>query len=127
MSFHDDAERNWFSGEATEPRIPAFHILFDMTKISSFNISVRNYLLLPIQAIFAFAVLIGAIVLVWIVLAWQNRRNPRRFRPLVGKLGIFVLFPVVLVSTIALLVPQDYLTQGRFGTVVRHASSEVLD
>jgi hypothetical protein len=109
--------------------LPAFHIMFDMMKISSFNISVRNYLLLPIQvAIFAFAVLvrgsaaslIGAIVLVWLVLAWQNRRNPRRFRLLVGKLAILVLVPVVLVGTIALLVPRDYLTQGRFGTVVWH-------
>jgi 4-amino-4-deoxy-L-arabinose transferase-like glycosyltransferase len=103
--------------------------MFDMMKISSFNISVRNYLLLPIQVtIFAFAVLvrgsavslIGAIVLVWLVLAWQNRRNPRRFRLLVGKLAILVLVPVVLVGTIALLVPRDYLTQGRFGTVVWH-------
>jgi len=109
--------------------LPTFHILFDMTKISSFNISVRNYLLLPIQvAIFAFAVLvrgsaaslIGAIVLVWLVLAWQNRRNPHRFRLLVDKLAIMVLVPVILVGTIALLVPRDYLTQGRFGTVVWH-------
>src|SRR5262249_49743211 len=109
--------------------LPAFHILFDMTKISSFNISVRNYLLLPIQvAIFAFAVLvrgsaaslIGAIVLVWLMLAWQNRGNPRRLRLLVGKLVILVLVPVVLVSTIGLLVPRHYLTQGRFGTVVWH-------
>jgi hypothetical protein len=109
--------------------LPAFHILFDMTKISSFNISVRDYLLLSVQvAIFAFAVLvrgsaaslIGAIVLVWLVLAWQNRRNPCRFRLLVGKLAILVLVPVVLVGTIALLVPRDYLTQGRFGTVVWH-------
>jgi hypothetical protein len=109
--------------------LPAFHILFDMTKISSFNISVRNYLLLPIQvAIFAFAVLvrgsaaslIGTILLVWLVLAWQNRRNPRRFWLLLGKLAILVLIPVVLVGTIALLVPRDYLTQGRFGTVVWH-------
>jgi len=109
--------------------LPAFHITFDMMKISSFNISVRNYLLLPIQvAIFAFAVLvrgsaaslIGAIVLVWLVLAWQNRGNPRRFRLLAGKLVILVLVPAVLVGTIALLVPRDYLTQGRFGTVVWH-------
>ena len=109
--------------------LPAFHIMFDMMKISSFNISVRNYLLLPIQvAIFAFAVLvrgsaaslIGAIVLVWLVLAWQNRGNPRRFRLLAGKLVILVLVPAVLVGTIALLVPRDYLTQGRFGTVVWH-------
>jgi hypothetical protein len=103
--------------------------MFDTMKISSFNISVRNYLLLPVQvAIFAFAVLvrgsaaslIDAIVLVWLVLAWQNRRNPRRFRLLVGKLAILVLVPVVLVGTIALMVPRDYLTQGRFGTVVWH-------
>ena len=109
--------------------LPAFHIMFDMMKISSFNISVRNYLLLPVQvAIFAFAVLvrgsaaslIGAIVLVWLVLAWQNRGNPRRLRLLAGKLAILVLVPVVLVGTIALLVPRDYLTQGRFGTVVWH-------
>jgi hypothetical protein len=114
--------------------LPTFYIIFDMMKISSFNISVRNYVLLPVQvAIFAFAVLIrgsaasliGAImlvwlVLVWLVLAWQNRRNPRRFRLQVHKLAILVLVPVVLVGTIALLVPRDYLTEGRFGTVVWH-------
>jgi hypothetical protein len=62
--------------------------MFDMMKISSFNISVRNYLLLPIQvAIFAFAVLSqhggGSIFLLCFWLR-PRPRHSRGHRPAVG-------------------------------------------
>jgi hypothetical protein len=111
--------------------LPAFHILLDLTRSSagSYHIASQKNLLLAIQvAIFALAILvrgsavalIGAIAVVVGAFAWRNRRTFARLRPLLGKVGILVIVPIGLTSVILLSTPREYLTQGRFGTVVWH-------
>jgi hypothetical protein len=52
------------------------------------------------------------------VLAWQYRRKPERLRALLGKLAVIGLASFAGWSVIAVAVPRDYLTEGRFGPAI---------
>src|SRR5262249_6308339 len=87
----------------------------------------RNRVLLGIQtAILMLGILvrgsalplIGAVTLVFLVLAWRSRRDDDRRRMLLGNAKVMGFVSMALLAAIALLVPPNYLKEGRFGTVI---------
>jgi hypothetical protein len=108
---------------------PIFHILLELLHAHPVQAAPakRNCALLGIQtAILILAILvrgsalplIGAVTLVFLVLAWRSRHNDDRRRMLLGNAKVMGLVSVALLAAIALLVPSNYLTEGRFGTVI---------
>jgi hypothetical protein len=117
--------------------LPAFHLLLEILDHEGPRQSVARlyYGWLAVQAVIlgvaalvrgnAIA-LVGVIALVLLVVAWKNRRNPGRLRVLRGKATIMAVAGLGLTGAIALTLPQNYLTEGRFGTVVWHRITESL-
>jgi hypothetical protein len=106
--------------------LPLFHILLTLVdpRLSRRETATRDAVLLALQAaIFLFTVLVrgstlpqvAGIALVCMVLAWKHRRKTEQLRALLGKLAVIGLAGVASLSVIAMAVPRDYLTEGRFG------------
>jgi hypothetical protein len=106
--------------------LPLFHILLTLLdpRPSQRETAMRDAVLLALQvAIFLLTVLVrgstlpqvAGIALVCMVLAWRHRRKTERLRALIGKLAVIGLAGVASLSMIAVAVPRDYLTEGRFG------------
>jgi len=106
--------------------LPLFHILFTLVdpRPSPGETATRDAVLLALQtAILLLTVLVrgstlpqvAGLALVGIVLAWRHRRKMERLRPLLGKFAVIGLASFATLSAIAVAVPQDYLTEGRFG------------
>jgi hypothetical protein len=109
--------------------LPLFHILLTLVdaRPSQRETVKRDAALLSLQtAIFLVTVLVrgstlpqvAGIALVCIVLAWKHRRKTERLRALLGKLAVIGLASVASLSVIAVAVPRDYLTDGRFGPTI---------
>jgi hypothetical protein len=109
--------------------LPLFHILLTLVDPgpAQRETATRDAALLALQAaIFLFTVLVRGstlpqavgIALVCLVLAWKRRRKTERLRALFGKLVVIGLAGVVSLSVIAVAVPRDYLTEGRFGPAI---------
>jgi hypothetical protein len=106
--------------------LPFFHILLTLLdrRPSQRETATRDAVLLALQAaILLLTVLVrgstlpavAGIALAGMVLAWRHWRNAERLRALFGKLAVMGLVSVASLSAIALAVPRDYLTEGRFG------------
>ena len=106
--------------------LPLFHILLTLfdPRPSQRETATRDSVLLALQvAIFLFSVLVrgstlpqvAGIALVGMVLASKYRRKTEQLRPLLGKLAVIGLAGVATLGVIAVAVPRDYLTEGRFG------------
>ena len=109
--------------------LPLFHILLTLLdpRPSQRETATRDAVLLALQAaIFLFTILvrgstlpqIAGIALVCMVLAWKHRRKTERLRALLGSLVVIGLAGVASLSAIAVAVPRDYLTEGRFGPAI---------
>ncbi len=110
--------------------LPAFHLLFDLLDppAGDTGATTRNNFLLGAQAtILLFAVLvrtsagslIGAIVLVWLLIAWRSRGNTSRLRMVMGKGAVMALVGIGFVAAVVVLVP-GYAKSGRFSSVLWH-------
>ena len=110
-------------------RAAAFHILLSLVdpRPPQRKTAMRDTVLLALQAaILLLTVLVrgstlpqvAGIALVSLVLAWQYRRNAERLRALLGKLAVIGLASFAGWSVIAIAVPRDYLTEGRFGPAI---------
>jgi hypothetical protein len=109
--------------------LPLFHILltlFDRRPLQR-ETAMRDAVLLALQAaILLLTVLVrgstlpavAGIVLVCVVLAWKHWRKTEQLRTLLSKLAVMGLVSVAGLSVIAVAVPRDYLTQGRFGPAI---------
>jgi hypothetical protein len=101
--------------------LPAFHLLFEI--IEGFKAGRRNDLLLVFQTVIlvlsvlvrgSAAPTVGVIALVWLLLLWRRRHEADEVRSL-GRQGIkMALAGVGFVGIIILLLPIDYVTEGRF-------------
>ena len=109
--------------------LPLFHILLTLVdpRPPQRKTAMRDTVLLALQAaILLLTVLVrgstlpqvAGIALVCLVLAWQYRRKPDRLRALLGKLAVIGLASFAGWSVIAVAVPRDYLTEGRFGPAI---------
>jgi hypothetical protein len=108
--------------------LPIFHILLELLEASPAPAAAkRNAVLLGIQtAILVLAILvrgsalplIGAITLVALVVAWKSRRDRTQRRVLFENAKVIGLVSIGFLAAIAVLVPPNYLTEGRFGTVI---------
>lgn len=109
--------------------LPIFHILFELLDPRAMQRATRrrDVVLLGLQTMILVLTilvrgsalpLIGAIALVWLVLAWIHRRSRGRRRALFGQLAVMGLVSVAMLATIAVTVPRNYSTEGRFGTVI---------
>lgn len=109
--------------------LPLFHILLTLvdSRPSRRQTATRDAALLALQtAIFVLTVLVrgstlpqvAGLALVCIALAWKYRRKTERLRALLGKLAVIGLASVASLSAIAVAVPRDYLTEGRFGPTI---------
>jgi hypothetical protein len=110
--------------------LPAFHLLFDLLDrpAGDAGATTRNNFLLGAQAtILLFAVLvrtsagslIGAIVLVWLLMAWRSRGNPGQLRMVMRKGAVVALVGIGFVATVVVSVP-GYASSGRFSSVFWH-------
>lgn len=118
--------------------LPVFHILLALLDRPPEQPGTgrRNAVLLTIQTvILALSILvrgsalslIGAIAVVGLVRAWQYyRRDRARLQPLVFNFAVIGLASLTLLIGIILAVPRQYLTEGRFGTVVWQRVTESL-
>jgi hypothetical protein len=106
--------------------LPLFHILLTLLdpRPSQRETATRDAVLLALQAaILLLTVLVrgstlpavAGIALVGMVLAWKHWREAERLRTLFGKLAVMGLVSVACLGVIAVAVPRDYLTEGRFG------------
>jgi hypothetical protein len=109
--------------------LPLFHILLTLVdpRPSQRETATRDAVLLALQAaILLLTVLVrgstlpqvAGIALVCLVLVWKHRRKTERLRALFGKLAVVGLASVACLSVIAVAVPRDYLTEGRFGPAI---------
>jgi hypothetical protein len=111
--------------------LPAIHILLDILDgrpTQSAELRWQNIMLAAQAAILVMAILvrgsmtavIAAIVVVMCIIAWRHRGGSGRVRPLRRKATVMGLTALGLVVAIALWVPDNYIKQGRFGTVIWH-------
>lgn len=109
--------------------LPIFHILLELLDPhpSQGGTAKRNLLLLAVQsAILLLAGLargtalpsIGGIAIVCATLGWRGRHNPNRLRVLLRSVAVMSLVSVGTVTAIAVAVPRDYITEGRFGPTI---------
>jgi hypothetical protein len=112
--------------------LPIFHIQFTLLDPHAIKLATgrrRNAVLLGLQtAVLMLTMLVrgsappllGAIALVWVALAWRRRRNPGARRALIDNAAVIGLVSVGVLGAIAVSVPSNYVTEGRFGTVIWH-------
>jgi hypothetical protein len=109
--------------------LPLFHILLTLLdpRPSQRETATRDATLLALQtAIFLLTVLVRGstlpqivgIALVSVVLALRRRHMTEQLRALVGKLAVIGLASLAGWSAVAVAVPRDYLTEGRFGPAI---------
>jgi hypothetical protein len=109
--------------------LPLFHILFTLVdpRPPQRQTATRDAVLLALQtAILLLIVLVrgstlpqvAGIALVGMVLAWRRRRKTEQLRALFGKLAVIGLASLASLIVIAVAVPRDYLTEGRFGPTI---------
>src|SRR5205823_3763260 len=110
--------------------LPVFHILLSLLDLEPSPTAARggrDSALLGVQtAILVLSILvrgsalpmIGAIVLAWLAIAWRARRDLSRLWGLLRKLAVVGLVSCGVTAAIAASVPGEYLSQGRFGTVI---------
>jgi hypothetical protein len=109
--------------------LPLFHILLTLLdpRPSQRETATRDAVLLALQAaIFLLSVLarastlpqVAGIALVCMVLAWKHWHRAERLQALIGKLAVMGLVSVASLSVIAVAVPRNYLTEGRFGPTI---------
>jgi hypothetical protein len=109
--------------------LPLFHILLTLLDLRppQRQTATRDAALLALQAaILLLTVLVrgstlpavAGIALVGMVLAWKHWRMTEQLRTLLGKLAVMGLVSVASLSAIAVAVPRDYLTEGRFGPTI---------
>jgi hypothetical protein len=109
--------------------LPLFHILLTLVdpRPPQRKTAMRDTVLLALQAVILLLTVlvrgstlpqVAGIALVALVLAWKYRRKPDRLRALLGKLAVIGLAGVAGWSVIAVAVPRDYLTEGRFGPAI---------
>jgi hypothetical protein len=110
--------------------LPAFHLLFELVDPparEADRTTPDNFLLGAQAAILLFAVfvrtsagsLIGAIVLVWLLIAWRSRGNAGRPWMVMRKGAVMALVGIGFVAAVVLLAP-DYAKSGRFSSVLWH-------
>jgi hypothetical protein len=110
--------------------LPAFHLLFDLLDrpAGDAGATTRNNFLLGAQAtILLFAVLvrtsagslIGAIVLVWLFMAWRSRSDTSRVRIVMRKGAVVALVGIGGVVAVVLSAP-NYAKSGRLSSVFWH-------
>jgi hypothetical protein len=110
--------------------LPAFHLLFDLLDPTGGEAgpTMRAKVLLGAQAtILLFAVLvrtsagslIGAIVLVWLLMAWRSRGNSGRRRMVMRKGAVVALVGIGFAAAVVLSAP-GYVTSGRLSSVLWH-------
>jgi hypothetical protein len=111
--------------------LPAIHILLDTVGTAPTQPAAlqRQTIMLGVQvAILVMATLvrgsmtavIAAIAVVACVIAWRHRGDRCRLQPLRRKATVMALTALGLIAAIALWVPDNYIKQGRFGTVIWH-------
>ena len=111
--------------------LPTFHLLLEFAdpERPAWRTRRRRYRLLGAQAaILAVAIIVrgsavpvmGALGLVWLVLAWRRRRDRALFPLLLRKAEVSIAVGLGLLGIMFVVVPSDYHTQGRFGTVIWH-------
>lgn len=117
--------------------LPIFHILFELMDPNAAKGGARRRvaLLLGLQtAILVLVMLVrgsaltlfGAIGLVICVLAWRWQHERSLFRALLGNAAVIGVASACTLAAIAVSVSHEYLTQGRFGTVIWHRVVESL-
>jgi hypothetical protein len=117
--------------------LPLFHILLTLLDRQSIagTTARRDAWLLALQtAILVIAMLvrgsalslIGAIGLVGLFVAWRHRGDSQRYRQLRRTFAVMGAAALGLLAVIAGSVPHQYLTQGRFGTVIWQRVTESL-
>jgi hypothetical protein len=110
--------------------LPAFHLLFDLLDSAAGEAGATtrdNFLLGAQTTILLFAVLvrtnagslIGAIVLVWLLMAWRSRGDTSRLRMVMRKGAVVALVGIGFVAAVVLLAP-DYAKSGRVSPVFWH-------
>jgi hypothetical protein len=109
--------------------LPLFHILFELLEWPTVPAGTkkRRDLALGLQTMIlvlgvlvrgsAFS-LVGAIAIAWLALAWNHRREPGRLKVLFSNLTVMGISTAFVLSAIVASIPRDYLTEGRFGTVI---------
>jgi hypothetical protein len=111
--------------------LPIFHLLLEFAdpERPAWNARRWRYWLLGVQAaILALAIIVrgsalpvlGEVALVWLVLAWRWRRDPAKLPSLLRKAGVSLAVGLGLLGLMFVVVPSDYHTKGRFGTVIWH-------
>lgn len=109
--------------------LPTFHMLLELFGPEMQPARRRNLWLLGVQAAILVVgamvrgsaiPLLGAIGLVWLVLAVRYRRVAARRWLLVRQALTVGLTGLVIVGVMAASLPREYLTEGRFGTVIWH-------
>ena len=109
--------------------LPTFHILLTLLDSRTMEAGdrARNAALLGAQtAILVLVILvrgsalplIGAFALVWVVLVWRRRHDRDALRALLSNAAVIGITSFGLLLVIAAAVPRNYLTEGRFGTVI---------
>jgi hypothetical protein len=117
--------------------IPTFHLFLELLNSAPLPAAIakRKNVLLGIQAaLLALTILvrgsalplIGAIVLLALVGAWRRRNDPSGQQVLFENVKIVAFVSATCVAVIALLVPPQYLTEGRFFTVIWQRVTESL-
>ena len=117
--------------------LPSFHILLELLNWYPPQdwILKRKGLLLGIQtAVLVIVILvrgsalplIGAICVVALAIAWRSWEVPARRKDLFANMKTIGVVSIGLIALIAVLIPPNYLTEGRFGTVIWQRVTESL-
>lgn len=117
--------------------LPTFHILLTLfdPHPSQRQTATRDAGLLALQAAILLLIVlvrgstlaqVAGIALVGMVLAWRRRRNTEQLRAFFGKLAVIGLASLASLIVIAIAVPRDYLTEGRFGPTIWERVTESL-
>jgi len=117
--------------------LPFFHLILEILEQSPRHSETakRNATLLGFQTgILVLSVLVrgsalplvGAIVLVALVVGCRGWRHQDTRASLLGKIKVMGLVSMGFLATVVLLVPKNYVKQGRFGTVIWQRVTESL-
>jgi hypothetical protein len=109
--------------------LPLFHILLTLLEPhpAQRGAAIRDVVSLALQTAILLLVilargsampLIGGIALVCAVLAWRHRHNPSRLRSLLREFAVIGFVGVGCLTVAVVVVPREYLTEGRFGAAI---------